>query len=201
MAPLLTWMLVPASDNTTITKQNYILRQLHTQVHLDLFTTCAKQMLKISPNIVPNRHTFDLQYAKSYTMGLMCSQGVPKTHRYIDFCRHNGSQVTPQGSNSSPLAAKRHAKGFILMILGAQRVLPRPILTPKGHLLAFEVVSLGIQGQISSYFRFHVSVLVTFCCFVIAILGNDRLQTTLEHDMICQKCVSCSKKSTFRKHW
>ena len=106
----------------------------------------CKQMLKMPPNMDQHPHKFDLTSTKSCTMGLMCSQGAPKSHRDMDFCRHNGSRVTPQGSNSSPLAAKRHPKGFMLMILGAQSVLPRPILTPKGHLLAFEVVSLGIQG-------------------------------------------------------
>ena len=106
----------------------------------------CKQMLKMSPNIDQNRHKFDLKSTKSCTMGLMCSQGAPKGHRDMIFCRHDGSWVTPQGSNSSPLAAKRHSKGFMLMILDTQSVLPRPILTPKGHLLAFEVVSLGIQG-------------------------------------------------------
>ena len=100
----------------------------------------------MSPKIDQNLRNFDIQSTKSCTMGLMCSQGAPKSHRDMDFCRHNGSRVTPQGSNSSPLAAKKHPKGFMLMILGAQSVLPRPILTPKGHLLAFEVVSSGIQG-------------------------------------------------------
>ena len=122
----------------------------------------CKQMLKMSPKIDQHRHNFDLKSTKSCAMGLMCSQRDPKSHRGMGFCRQNGSQVNPQGSNSSPLAAKRHPKGFILMILDTQSVLPRPILTPKGHLLAFEVVSLGIQGQISSCFRFHVTVWVIF---------------------------------------
>ena len=74
----------------------------------------CKRMLKLSPNMDQNRHKFDLKSTKSCTMGLMCSQGAPKSHRDMDFCRHNGSRVTPQGSNSSPLAAKRHPKGFTL---------------------------------------------------------------------------------------
>ena len=49
-------------------------------------------MPKMSPNINQNRHKFDLKSTTSCTMGLMCSQGAPKSHRDIDFCRHNGSR-------------------------------------------------------------------------------------------------------------
>ena len=81
-----------------------------------------------------------------YTADLMCSQGAPKSHRGIDFHHHNDLQVIPEGSNLRALAAKRNPKGPILKILGAQRVLQRAILIPKGHRFATKLVSLGLQA-------------------------------------------------------
>ena len=131
-------------------------------------------MLKLSPKINQHRHKFDSKSTKSCTMGLMCSQGAPKSHRDMDFCRHNGSRVTPQGFNSSPLAAKRHPKGFMLS----------PTCPPEAH-IDTQRAPFGLRGGILGHPRldfviFSISCycLGHFLYFFIVILGHDMLQTT-----------------------